>query len=207
MIECAIHTHPLYRDDNNSLYFYLDEATHSRMYTSSIQPYSRHKYGHGVWFAIANQYAGKEKWGAKLKKQVDLLRTYKWKGQSIFSLDMFISQHRNAFISMQQCAVHVEFKLPYEHYRVGSLLDAIKTTDASLQSAVALVRNDNDPPTGKRLNFKATATCLLPYDSVAKKYNNKPSCHRGVEIYLIDSSNIKSRVGTTGVSLRYHKRN
>ena len=32
--------HPLYRDDNASLYFYLEEATRSTLYTSSIQPFS-----------------------------------------------------------------------------------------------------------------------------------------------------------------------
>ena len=111
-IDRATHTHPLYRDDNASLYFYLEEATRSTMYISSIQPFSRRKDGRGAWFTITNQYAGKDKWGAELKKQDDLLHTYKWKGQSNFSLDKFISQHRNPFVSMQQCAVHIEFKLP-----------------------------------------------------------------------------------------------
>ena len=143
----ATHTHPLYRDDNASLYFYLEEANRSTMYTSSIQPYSRRKDGRGAWFAIANQYAGKDKWGAELKKQDDLLHTYKWKGQYILSLDKFISQHQNAFFSMQQCAIHVEFQLPNEYSRVGYLLDAIETTDALLQEAMSLVRNDDDPIT------------------------------------------------------------
>ena len=106
------HTSPLYCDDNAPLYFYLKEATRSTMYTISIQPYSRQKDGCGAWFAITNQYAGKYKWGCELKKQDDLLHTYKWKGQSNLSLDKFISQHRNSFVSMQLCAIHVEFQLP-----------------------------------------------------------------------------------------------
>ena len=112
MISRATHTHPLYRDDNAPLYFYLEEATRSTMYTNSIQPYSRRKYERGAWFGIANQYARKDKWGSELKKQYDLLHTYKWKGQSNLSLENFISQHRNASVSMQQCAIHVEFQLP-----------------------------------------------------------------------------------------------
>ena len=132
LIDCATHTHPLYRDDNTSLYFYLEEATRSTMYTSSIQPFSRRKDGRGAWFAITNLYAGKDKWGAELKKQDELLHTYKWKGQSNFLLDKFISQHRNAFVSMQQCAFHVEFQLPNEYSRVGYLLDAIEKTDAGI---------------------------------------------------------------------------
>ena len=54
MIAHATHTHPLYCNDNASLYFYLEEATRSTKYTSSIQPYSRHKDGRGAWFAITN---------------------------------------------------------------------------------------------------------------------------------------------------------
>ena len=72
---------------------------------------------------------------------------------------------------MQQCAVHVEFQLPNEYSRVGYLLDAIETTDASLQAAMALIRNDDNPVVGKRSNFEATSTCLLPHDPVAKKAN------------------------------------
>ena len=37
LIDRATHTHTLYRDDNASLYFYLEETTRSTMYTSSIQ--------------------------------------------------------------------------------------------------------------------------------------------------------------------------
>ena len=120
------------------------------MYTGSIQPYSWCKYGRGARFAITNQYAGKDKWGAELKKQDDLLHTYKWKGKSNLLLDKFISQHQNAFVYMQQCAIHVEFQLLNEYSRVGYLLDEIETTDASLQSEMDLVRNDDDHTNGKR---------------------------------------------------------
>ena len=75
LIACATHTHPLYPDDNASLYFYLEEATRSTIYISSIQPFSWCKDGRGVWFAITNQYAEKDKLVAKLKKQYDLLHT------------------------------------------------------------------------------------------------------------------------------------
>ena len=72
---------------------------------------------------------------------------------------------------MQQSAVHVAFQLPNEFTRVGYLLDAIKTSNAALQAAMVLVQNDTSPTTGKRSNFKATATCVLPHDPVVKKQN------------------------------------
>ena len=101
----------------------------------------------------------------------------------------------------------MKFQLPNEYSRVGYLLDAIETTDASLQAAMALVRNDDDPTNGKQSNFEAISTCLLPHDPVAKKRQNNPSrCGAGAEISAIDSSKIKSGVGITGVNLRYHKR-
>ena len=72
---------------------------------------------------------------------------------------------------------------------------------------MALVRNDDDPMKGLRSNLKATSTCLLTHDPVAKKIQNNPYRRgAGAEISAIDSSKIKSGAGTTGVNLRYHKR-
>ena len=112
LVDQASHLHPLFREDNASVYFFLEEATRSTMFTSSIQPFSRRKDGRGAWFALTKQYAGKDKWAAELKKQDELLHSRKWKGQSNFSLDKFVAQHRNAYVSMEQCADHVEFQLP-----------------------------------------------------------------------------------------------
>ena len=175
------------------------------MYTSSIQPFSRRKYGRGSCLTITNQYAGKYKWASELKQKYKFLHTRKWKSQSIFSLDKFIYQNCNAFVSMQQCAVHVEFQLPNEYYRVGYLLDAINKSHASFQSAIALVFNDDTPNTGKRSNFEATAACLLRHDPVAKKRNAKPQC-RSAEMSATDSRKIKSVIGSTGVYLCYLNR-
>ena len=49
-----------------------------------------------------------------------------------FSLEGFVTQHWNAFVSMQQCADHVEYQLPNEHTQVGYLLEGIVCPDASL---------------------------------------------------------------------------
>ena len=115
LVARASHVHKLYRDDNAEVYYYLEEAMRSTQYDASIKPYQHGKDGRGVWAALTNQYAGKDKWEAEIKKQDDLLHTRIWKGQSTFPLEGFIGQHRNAFISMQQCAEHVEYQLPNEH--------------------------------------------------------------------------------------------
>jgi hypothetical protein len=95
--------------------------------------------------ALVSQFAGTDEWEAEIKRPEQLLHTRVWKGQSNFSLENFVSQHRNALVSMQECAQHVQYQLPNEHSRVGFLLDAIQCSDAGLQAAMASVRTDNGP--------------------------------------------------------------
>ena len=71
---------------------------------------------------------------AEIKCQEQLLHTRVWKKHSNFSLENFISQHRNAFVSMQASAEHMQYQLPNEHSRVGFLLEAIQCTDPGLQA-------------------------------------------------------------------------
>ena len=172
-------------------------------YATSIKSYQHGKDGRGAWAALTNQYAGKDKWEAEIKKQDDLLHTHIWKGQSTFPLEGFIGQHRNAFVSMQQCAEHVEYQLPNEHTWVGYLLEGIQCSDVGLQAAMASVRTD-DGPTGMRNTFESAAVHLLSYNSVAKKCRNASKCDAGqissVEVNTDDvkvsstTSNKKSRV-------------
>ena len=56
--------------------------------------------GHGKPY-LAN------KWEAEIKCQEQLLHTRVWKGKSNFSLENFISQHRNAYVSMQASAEQI----------------------------------------------------------------------------------------------------
>ena len=168
LIARASHTHALFRDDNSVVYYHLEEATRGTSYAASIKPFQKGKDGRGAWKALTSQYAGKDKWEAEIKHQEQLLHTRIWKGQRNFSLENFISQHRNAYVSMQASAEHVQYQLPNEHSRVGFLLEVIQCSDPGLQAAIAIIKTDNGPE-GMRNNFEATAAHLLPYDSVAKK--------------------------------------
>ena len=67
---------------------------------------------------------------AEIKRHEQLLHMRMWKGQSNFTLERFIAQHRSAFVSMQAAAEHVTYQLPNEHSRVEYLLDAIQCNDA-----------------------------------------------------------------------------
>ena len=125
MIVQASHTHAMIQDDNVAVYYALEEATRSTSYAASIKPFQRTKNGCGTLQDLTNQYAGNDKWEAEIRKQDDLQHTRVWKGQSNFPLEGFIAQHRNAFVSMQQCAEHIAYQLPNELTRVGYLLEGI----------------------------------------------------------------------------------
>jgi hypothetical protein len=216
MIARASHTHPLFRDDNAALYYLLEEATRGTSYAPTIKPYQRSKQGREAWRSLVNQYAGEDKWQAELKRQDELLHNRIWKGQSNFTLEKFIAQHRNAFVSMRQCAEHVTFQLPNERTRVSYLLDAIQCNDPGLQAAMAQVRTDSDV-NGKMNDFESTASYLLQYDPVSKK--RAAGVKRGMgEISEMTGANeadvssvthgsagSKPSIGKTGVEFRYYK--
>ena len=168
LIARASHTHALFRNDNSDLYFLLEGATQSTPYGASIKPFQRKRDGKGAWKALTSQYTGKDKWEAEIMKQEQLLHTRIWKGQSIFSLEHFISQHCNTYVSMSACAKHVQHQLPNEHSHVGFLIDAIQCANAGLQAAMASVKTDNGP-NGLQNNFERAKSHLLPYNPVAKK--------------------------------------
>eukprot|EP00957_Ditylum_brightwellii_P079833 6070879-Ditylum_brightwellii.AAC.1 len=48
-----------------------------------------------------------------------------WNGQTTYPLEIFIGQHRGAFIAMKKAAEHVPLQLPNEFMRVGFLLAGI----------------------------------------------------------------------------------
>ena len=209
LIARASHTHALYRDDNSDVYFKLEEATRSTSYAASIKPFQRGRNGRAAWLALTNQYAGQDKWEQELKKQDDMLHTRVWRGQSNFTLERFVQQHRNAFVSMQSCAEYVQYQLPTEHTRVGYLLAGINCNDAGLQAAMASVQLDTGA-NGLRNDFEATATHLLPYDPVAKKRSASHNKRGTAEIsdatgIEISSFAAKEGIGSSGVHLRYYK--
>ena len=80
LIARASHTHALFHDDNSDLYFLLEEVTRGTLNAASLKPFQQTKDGNGAWKALTSQYAGKDKWEAKIKKQEQLLHSCVWKG-------------------------------------------------------------------------------------------------------------------------------
>ena len=204
MINRASHSHGLYRADNATVYYKLEEATRSTAYADSIKPFQRTKNGRDAFLALTNQYAGIDKWEAEIKKQSNLLHTRKWKGQSNFPLERFVQQHRNAFVSMTACTQHVQYQLPNELTRVRYLLDALENDDAGLQAAMAGVEADNGPG-GMRSDFEKAAAHLIPKCPVVKKRltATKRTVAEISATSVVDNKP-KSGIGLSKVHLRYH---
>lgn len=212
LIARALHTHGLYRTDNQAVYYKLEEATRGTSYAASIKPFQRAKDGRNAWLALKNQYAGKDKWEAELKRCDALIHERKWKGQTSYGLERFTQMHRFAYVTMQQCAEHVAYQLPNEHTRVGYLLDNIHSTDAGLQAAMASVRTD-DAAGGLRSDFEAAVAHLLPYCPVSR--NRAAGNKRDFQVSDaraskqareadISAFGSKPAIGKSGVHLRFH---
>lgn len=135
----------MYRDDNAKVYYLLEEATRSTAYAASIKPLQRAKDGRGAWRALVTQYAGEDMWRALVKSSEEVMHNRKWRGNNNIALEQFVGQHRNAFVTLSQCAEHLLYQLPNESTRVAYLMDNIECSDAPLQAAMALVHNANGP--------------------------------------------------------------
>ena len=112
---------------------------------------------------------------------------------------------------LQQAANHIQFQLPNENTRVKYLLEAIVTSDAPLQAAMALVKNDT-AATGKMNDFESAAAFLLPEDPVAKRKTldqkreiAEISGLEGVIGSTQGGGTTKASKGKTGVELRFYK--
>ena len=101
----------------------------------------------------------------------------------------------------------MDFQLPNGQTRVKYLLDAIICSDAGLQAAMAMIRND-DRPDGKLSTFEDAATYLLQYDPVAKRKSSKNDLSvtiaESTANVLSSSGSTKPAIGKTGVHFKFY---
>lgn len=205
LINRSSHTRGNFKEDNAAVYFKIEEATRNTTYQDSIAPFTKSMDGRGAFIALKNQYAGKDKWEAIIAKHKEILATRVWKGNSNFTLESFVQQHRTAYIQMAAAAEHVPQQLPDGYTRVTDLFSKIQCDDAGLQAAIAHIEND-DGPDGKRYDFEAAVAFLLPKDPVAKRAIMAGNKRHNASISDVsgDTTGVKSGIGSTGVHLRYH---
>ena len=216
LISRATHEHVKYKDDNAKLYSYLEEATRTTQYASSIRPFSKTKDGREAYLSLKRQYAGKDKWQSEIKKQESFIHNRVWKGNSNFTLESFITQHRAAHVSLERCAQSVPHQLPNERTRVIHLMDAIQCSDASLQAAIAHIKSQSDDPDGMGNKFEDASAYLLQFCPVAKRSKSSSTNTHNISSvdmesrpsYTNNNRNNRKRKpnkGDTGVELRYYK--
>ena len=168
LVHCASHGYGLYKSDNASVYFKLEESTRGTPQTDSISPFQRKNDGRGAFMALLSQYAGSDKWESLIRKQDNIMNTRKWKGQRNVALESFVQMHRNSYVSMKDAYQHVDYQLPNKHTRVTYLLDALENDDAVLKAAMASIKGVYNLGE-KRTDFEHVASHLLPEDPVQKK--------------------------------------
>ena len=204
LITRASHSHPMFKEDNAKVYYLLEEATRGTTYSASIKPYQKRKNGRDAWFSLKDQYAGVDKWKRELERQEDFINNRKWKGNSNYPLANHVSGHRNAYISLVACSDHIDYQLPNGLTRVRKLVRSIECSDPKLLATIAQAESDKT----MKSDFEATASFILPSDPVA---NNKATTPNKNDGGIMSDANAKvssvgGRDGSTGVDLRFHKR-
>ena len=222
MVALATHDHEGFVWDNHAVFGYLEEATRSTTYADILSPYRSQRDGKGAFRALITHHAGEEKWDKEVMRLTHLLVNRQWKGQNNYTLESFINSHRNAFVTLQECAKHVNYQLPTERDRVKFLVEAIKCSDAGMQAAISTVRSTAE----MKSDFSKAAAHLMIYDPVAARRANKtvrapatvaatlvagdPGDTMADEDEIVEVSSAtqgkKPAIGKTGVQFRYYKR-
>mmetsp|Transcript_26699 Transcript_26699/g.37843 ORF Transcript_26699/g.37843 Transcript_26699/m.37843 type:complete len:548 (+) Transcript_26699:2141-3784(+) len=205
MVARASHDHAAFADDNEDVYYMVEEATRSTQYAASIRTFTRGKNGRGAMMALKAQFVGVDKWTVVIHENEALLHTRKWKGTGTFTLEHFIAQHCNAYVTITHAAEHVPYQLLNEATRVRYLLEGIKTQDAQLLTAIEAVRGDQTPTTGKANSFELAAAHLQPRCPVTRKQSIRKRPTSVADVHIDGVGARAPSIGKTGVHLRWHK--
>ena len=199
------HTHALFKLDNAEVFDLLETAVHGSDIAPTIAPFRKLRNGRGALQAIKNQHAGVRVWDDIVKTAKEVMGgSRKLTGLSSFILAQQCNLHRKAYISLGEAADHVPVQIPDERTRVTNLMDSLDTVDPTVLAAVSSVRQDEF---NKRVNFEAAVTFLVQSCPAAIKQNKKKvsfdASLSAIEV-APGKGTQKSKMGTTGVPLRYH---
>ena len=123
---------------------------------------------------------------------------------------MLVTQYHVACVSIVQCTEHVDCQFLDAQTRVKYLLECLKCSDAGLQAAMTMIRND-DVPVGKLNGFGLTTACLLPCNPVTMRKTSKggSDAHDTIADSTADASSTLTSgnpaIGKTWVRLRWNK--
>jgi hypothetical protein len=120
-----------------------------------------------------------------------------------------MGMHRQAFITMTECAEHIPVDVPNNRLRVTHLMESIQSTDPTVLAALAAVRQDES---NKRVNFESCFAYLVVVCPVEAKLAKKGKVTFQADISAaaatapgLGGDAKKPGFGKSGVSLRYYK--
>ena len=201
------HTHALFKLDNAEVFDIIEQGVRGSDIAPTIAPYRKRRDGRGALKAIIDQHAGVRVWDDMVKSAKDVMSgSRKWTGTTTFTIAQHCNVHRKAFIALGEASDHVAVQIPDERTRVTNLMDSFETVDPAVLAALSSVRQDE---LLKRVNFEATVSFLIQSCPVVAKQKKKGATFdanvSGVET-TGDATSKKPTVGTTGVQLRYYKK-
>jgi hypothetical protein len=125
------------------------------------------------------------------------------------TLAQHMGRHRQAFITLTECAEHLSVNVPNKHSCVTHLMESIQSTDPTILAALAAVLQDE---TDKRVNFESSFAYLVVVCLVEAKLakKGKVTFQADISATLATAAGLggdakKPGFGTTGVALCYHK--
>jgi len=153
--------------------------------------FSRKKDGRGAYLALISNHIGDAKYRAISKKRQNLLQNIKWTGNS-YPLESHISNHRQAFDDLCECALYIATNFSSEPRRVEYLIDSITSKDNTLQAAVGVIRANTN---NMKNEFETTASRLIEVDPYGRSIRSPTR-----------SADVSALAGreSTGVDLRFH---
>jgi len=188
------HSGPIFKNDNATVYQKVEETARGTSCESTIKVFARGKDGRGAYLALIANHAGDAKYRAIAKKRQNLLQNIKSTGNS-YTLESHVSNHRQTFDDLRECASHITTNVPNEPQRVEYLIDSFTSKDNTLQAAIGLIRANTN---NMRNDFEAAASSMIEVDPYRRTTRNLP---RNANISAIDFG---AGRGSTGVDLRFH---
>ena len=62
VIDCASHSHPLFKSNNATIFDVIEGAMRGSVYSTVIKSFAREKNGRGTWLALLTSHFGTDKW-------------------------------------------------------------------------------------------------------------------------------------------------
>ena len=143
MIARFAQSHPLYPDNNTSLYEDMSAATRGAQYVSIILFFKKTKYGQEAFPALISQFASKTVFNKDKKKSTKLLLNEEWNGMGTYDLQRYLNWHHFTYAGLKRCSNYVSTQFPGKKTCVQYLMDNIHINHVTMKAALESVHLDD----------------------------------------------------------------